>query len=387
MRTDSELTRGRPRRRRSKPARTARLLKGLLFPILGAVLFTTVTPASASAASNAAISIKKIDGKYVVQGWRFSHNYTGTVKAGVNGITAEKTVRTNSTGYFWAQFDQFNNRSGSTWARAWFNVYRETSGRVSGSSSNPSTGSGGSSSGGTTTTTAKPKPTTTTTQKPSSTPTTVKPSGSGGSTSSGGWNLKYQDDFSGGSVDESKWGVYEGRGNQGIGYRKRSQVSVSGGELKLTGSGSNGGGVAFKPDQTYGKYEIRMKFDKGNGYNVAMLLWPTNEDWPRGGEVDIAEIFSGNHNKVGYFDHYGANNDQFWHWQDPVDTSAWHTYGVSWEKDKIIWFLDGKEVWRVTDKVGIPTTQHFLALQLDVAESKSRTNTTMHIDWVKIYGK
>ena len=51
--------------------------------------------------------------------------------------------------------------------------------------------------------------------------------------------------------------------------------------------------MAWDDGQKYGRWEARVRSQKGNGYGPVMLLWPDAEDWPEDGEIDIMEIPKG----------------------------------------------------------------------------------------------
>lgn len=227
------------------------------------------------------------------------------------------------------------------------------------------------------------KPTTNTTAHAASVPTN---STSGGAPA--GYKLVWSDEFNGTSPDQGKWGLYEGAGNAGIGKRVTSAVSEGNGELKITGNGMNGGGLASSYNSTYGYYEVRSRFDANSiGYNTATLLWPVNEQWPQGGEIDIAEMFNGATSNAGSYVHWGSNNSQLYN-EYKGDFSQWHTWGVDWQADHITYYLDGKQFWNVTTPAAIPHSPHFLGLQLDVNDNQNKANgSAFHIDYVRVYQK
>ncbi len=207
----------------------------------------------------------------------------------------------------------------------------------------------------------------------------------GGTASAGaGWTTTMFDDFGGSALDESKWTIYEGAGNAGIGTRDREAISVADGEMRITGNGWSAGGMGSKQKQTYGLYEVRARVDRNIGYNTAVLLWPSSERWPIDGEIDISEIFDGdNAGRMGSFVHWGANNQQLWHFES-ADFTQWHTYGVNWQPDSLTYYLDGREIWKVTEPAAIPHNPHFLAIQLDVSSNPNKERTVFHIDWARI---
>jgi beta-glucanase (GH16 family) len=245
----------------------------------------------------------------------------------------------------------------------------------------------------TTTTTAAPESTTSTTvgSVVTNSPTTAKPVSAIAATSGGvpsGYKMVWSDEFDGSSVSQGKWGIYEGAGNAGIGKRVLSAVSQVGGELKITGSGMNGGGLATDYKSTYGYYEVRSRFDANStGYNTATLLWPTSENWPVDGEIDIAEIFNGDTANCGSYVHWGSSNSQLYN-EYKGDFSQWHTWGVDWQADHLTYYLDGKQIWNVTNAAAIPHNPHFLGLQLDVNNNGNKADgSAFHVDYVRVYQK
>lgn len=239
-----------------------------------------------------------------------------------------------------------------------------------------------------TTTTVRP---TTTTIRPSTTTTTAAPP------STGGWQLVAQENFDGSSIDSTRWSVYSGKGNAGVGWRKPEAVRVTDGALRLDGYSDIGGGVCWcgrnAGDQLYGRWEFRAKIDKGNGYGPAALLWPASGKWPVDGEIDISEIPQGARTSSHATLHWGTNNSQKG-WGSNADFSQWHTFAVDWLPGSITFYVDGNVVGSTTNPAAIPTKPMHLALQNDVGKAGAwipgrDANTpevvTYHIDWVKIY--
>lgn len=375
MRTDSNGPRIK-RLRGHKPGRRTKVLSGFLASLVGALLIATLTPTAAQAAGPY-IWITRVDGKVVVQGKNFTPNVKGIVKASFNGEYGQKDAYTNQEGYFWITFYALDNKNaGTASARAWINkVHRTTSAKLGTNGGTSSSGSSGS-----------------TVKKPASTPTTQAPSknvssqGSASAPAPSGWKLFASDDFNGNSLNRSNWGVYEGRGNHNIGWRKSSAVSVYGGAAHVKGNNDIAGGFAYQKGFTYGRYEIRAKLSKGGGgYNTALMLWPNSERWPEDVEVDISEIFSGAYGKSYSFHHWAKDNKQTGK-STAIDTSQYHTYAVEWDAGKVQYSIDGKVTMTITEKAAVPHNPHFMAIQLDVANKGKRVNgTTLDVDWVKMY--
>ena len=133
--------------------------------------------------------------------------------------------------------------------------------------------------------------------------------------------------------------------------------------------------------------EVRVRMDKASkGYNNAVLLWPSSENWPSDGELDLQEIFNGDTSKMGSFAHWGSNNQQ----QGTTtsgDFSQWHTIALEWDSSSVKWFVDGKQVMSVTG-AAVPHSSHFIGIQLDVVNTSVRNSgAQLHVDWVKAYTK
>ena len=139
--------------------------------------------------------------------------------------------------------------------------------------------------------------------------------------------------------------------------------------------------------QKYGRWEGRVKAPKGSpSYNALLLLWPTAEDFPVGGEIDFMEIMSHDRDEVNIFLHYGADNSQV-QGKVEVDATEWHNWAVEWTPDGVTTFLDGEEWWKTTDTSILPPGPMHLCIQLDwFPEGKDDGQPgEMHVDWVKQY--
>src|SRR5712691_433400 len=149
-----------------------------------------------------------------------------------------------------------------------------------------------------------------------------------------GWQRVFADDFTGKRLNGSKWGAYSGQpGGDPGGWWDPSHVVVRRGVLDLEtyrdprfGGRWVSGGVSSAPGlkQTYGKYLVRFRIDRGKGVAAILLLWPSGEHWPP--EIDFAEDGgeTNSRNHLAATLHYGSSDDQI---QRTVrgDFSRWHT--------------------------------------------------------------
>ncbi len=241
------------------------------------------------------------------------------------------------------------------------------------------------------TTAPKPAPTTTATlPKATAAPTTATaapapaPAAVGSGTTAAqamGWGTPTKsDDFSAGL---GQWGVYDGSGHAGNGRRTPSAVTTADGIMTMTGDTSgNTGGMAWGDGQKYGRWEARVRSSAGS-YHPVMLLWPSAENWPIGGEVDWMEISDPARKVADTFLHYGADNNQV-QGNVNVDATQWHNWAVEWTPQGITTYLDGKVWWSTKNTSILPPGPMHMTIQLDNFGGPN-TATQMQVDWVKQY--
>jgi hypothetical protein len=186
------------------------------------------------------------------------------------------------------------------------------------------------------------------------------------------------------------WSIYKGEGHDGNGRRTTESIHVDNGILTIKGDAEgNTGGLALNPGQMYGRWEGRVKLPTSDPtYHALLLLWPDEENWPEGGEIDFMEATSGDRQNVNSFLHYSEDNKQVEHSVD-VDATEWHNWAVEWTPDHVIGYLDGREWYRVEDKDKLPPGPMHLCIQLDWfpedGDPKNVKPSEMQVDWVKEY--
>ena len=100
---------------------------------------------------------------------------------------------------------------------------------------------------------------------------------------------------------------------------------------------------------TYGRFEVRAKVPKGQGYLPAFWLMANDENvygqWPRCGEIDCMEVMGQDTNKLYGTIHYGnphAESQGTYTIEDgPSFSDEFHTFTCDWEPGKITWYVDG----------------------------------------------
>lgn len=234
------------------------------------------------------------------------------------------------------------------------------------------------------------------------------------------YNLVFSDEFMGENLDTKKWTArnqYRGIGNSNVEWwYKPENVRMAGGGNnalaidvgKLSENVYSGGRIDSqgKFDFVYGVFESRIHVPKTEGHLAAVWLQaadglPEYQDVTArtGAEFDILES---NTNKDQYAItlHWGGYGK--YHQQSSVNVLApklrqvwYHTFGVIWEPNKIIFIYDGKAIRTITDPNLISQVKEFPILSNEVikfAEGDIRTcsldqSATVYIDYVRIWQK
>jgi beta-glucanase (GH16 family) len=223
-----------------------------------------------------------------------------------------------------------------------------------------------------------------------------------GVTSHGEWRRVFFDDFSRG-LRASRWGKYTGQpGGDPGGWWAPSHVVVSNGVLNLEtyrdpryGGRWVSGGVSSAPalKQKYGRYEVRLRMDPGQGIGFTALLWPVGDEWPP--EIDFAEN-GGETNARRTLSatlHYGHDDSQIQR-TTRLDLTRWHTLGVEWLPGKLVYTVDGRP-WAVLISSEVPAQRMEMDLQAQAGTCGARyapcptTRTPARVDaqiaWVAAY--
>ena len=139
---------------------------------------------------------------------------------------------------------------------------------------------------------------------------------------------------------------------------------------------TGGIGMSNMYAQTYGKYLVRMRADRGNGISTIALLWPRANIWPP--EVDFYEDGGGDRANMTATLHCGPNgvdNCKIQKSLNGYDFSQWHTVGVEWTVGKLVYTIDGYR-WAIVTGPGVPSIPMVLGLQSQSLEC-SQYNTCL----------
>lgn len=229
------------------------------------------------------------------------------------------------------------------------------------------------------------------------------------------------DDFDSDSLDTSVW-EYRGSGARRGGFNASSQVSVKDGNMRICGeyleNGTYGegwytGAVRLKERYNKGYFEIRCIANDAPGFWSAFWLQSGNaytpeisKGGPGGAEIDIFESLSyGNgksHDAVQHAIHCAGGNGSTEGIQSAMlgrfygknIYSEYNTYGVEWNDDEYIFYINGVETIRSSFISGTSEDFEEVIVSLEIPSEESLTpldkenyKTEMIIDYVKIYQK
>jgi len=186
---------------------------------------------------------------------------------------------------------------------------------------------------------------------------------------SGTWNLIFDDEFNGSSLNTADWstgwfGSGITAGVDGTGEPEcydPSHVVEANGELDLNftqGSETCEGvtqpytsGIVTSDNKfsfSYGFIEVRAWLPTmPNGQAGDWPgVWLAGQDWPEDGEIDLAEGLGGSvcahwHGPTGNGTGYGPGGTGC---PSGTYTGGWHTFAADWEPGIVTWYYDGKDI-------------------------------------------
>ncbi|MCW2786547.1 MAG: glycoside hydrolase family 16 protein [Marmoricola sp.] len=189
------------------------------------------------------------------------------------------------------------------------------------------------------------------------------------------WQCTYDDEFNGDDLDRTYWVPQTGGSTTGTGSTyacavdSPDTVDVANGYLDLSlvklpaeractrrkSSQYEFGQVMHYQtfSQTYGKFEVRAKVPdlQVPGVQESFWLWPKANSygpWPASGEIDFAEMYSGQPGLDRPYLHYlpgettAGTNDNVTHNNCQINAGEFNTYGVEWEPKEISVLLNGQ---------------------------------------------
>lgn len=229
------------------------------------------------------------------------------------------------------------------------------------------------------------------------------------------YNLTFYDDFNGTELDTSKWSLCKEQERQDVGgWWDDSMTSLDGeGNLVITSAiDQNGrpvsGAIATKGkfEQTKGYFEIRCKLQKATGFWSAFwMMCEAQELIGNGGvdgiEIDIFEAYDVREKMIHHtfhWDGYGAEHKKT---GEPVYVpkcydGKFHTFSMLWTDSEYIFYVDGKETYRLgegdPDFPGSCTQPLYLKVSSEFGTwsgdyHEAELPDSFVVDYVKAYSK
>jgi len=241
--------------------------------------------------------------------------------------------------------------------------------------------------------------------------------------SGAGWNLAWNDEFNGTSMDTTKWRHWL-LGVRRDAVNSPSAVSVADGALSIstyTSGGTHYTGMISTQDTypyTYGYIEARIDYDSNPGMWSAFWMQSPNMGNPIGSpntagtEIDICEhraIDGGGTNISGrivgniHWDGYGADHKSTGYTSPDLGLgSGYHIYGMEWTPTQQKFYIDGVLRWTINNASNSPVSQRseFIILSSEVDDTSTSwagsipaggygtlatTTTKMIVDYVRVY--
>jgi beta-glucanase (GH16 family) len=236
------------------------------------------------------------------------------------------------------------------------------------------------------------------------------------------WKLTFEDDFTQGSVDETKWmnsffwgkmllnDRYVMAGDKQY-YTDNQNVELNGTTLKLVTRNEKARGKVWHPvhgfsekdfeytsgmlssahsfRQLYGKFEAKIKLS--DAFPVYQAFWLKGEKILP--EIDVLKFNMSKRNKMQLATHYGdAQNPKT---ANKISTSVsgssftkgFFIYTMEWTAEKITWKINNTEVFSTSQ--GVPNEPLYLLFSSGIANKTNPENlpASMEIDWIRCYEK
>ncbi len=227
------------------------------------------------------------------------------------------------------------------------------------------------------------------------------------------WELTFDDEFERDGVDWEVWASQSGPrgGDKPEGRWPENNVVRDGVLYQVTERETPArGGKEWSSahiwtksfSQQYGYFEARLRY--GQYLNNAFWLWRPASVFPKQPhfEIDINEGHTPRQVAMTlhfYFHPEGDGNAELFstseRWEAPVDLDEdFHLYGMEWDEEQLIWYVDGKPVRRLQNPIchapvdlRLSTVIMTRQLEKDGVDIGTMDGVSMATDWVRAYRK
>lgn len=229
-----------------------------------------------------------------------------------------------------------------------------------------------------------------------------------------GYELVFEDEFEGDSLDLSKW-AFRANGARRAGFNHPDQVWVEDGNLYIRaeyiedgeyGDGWYAGMIRTVDEFVRGYFEMTCICSKGGGFWSAFWLNSTGMSSAEvsnggigGAEIDIFEAFNYkkpyafDHNSVSLNVHVGGYGDglrsySVGNYKANDIYNTYNTYGLKWTEDEYIFYINGVEADRTSFADGVSEVGEYIIISLELPNSFSEEPgfyTDFIVDSVRVY--
>lgn len=231
-----------------------------------------------------------------------------------------------------------------------------------------------------------------------------------------GWTMTFSDEFSGTSVDTTKWSYQStaegdwssnplGTGNSGneqLEFDQPANCTITDGILSMIGKPDNitsqsgkhynwsscmlntSPSYAFR----YGYIEVRAQLPSPKGFWPALWTWEkSGVSAPGAAETDVFEFYSDNHTNLYQTNHNVSPAQQNVYKMPSDPTAAYHVYGADIEPTGTDWYVDGVKTYHTSTTSGGETNillDNFVYSKIPPA---SGSTGTFYVDYVRAWQK
>ena len=227
-----------------------------------------------------------------------------------------------------------------------------------------------------------------------------------------GWQLTFSDEFNNNAnkVNTTKWNVFypfspaiinselEFYSPDSFTFANESMVRIIAQhrpfwtyELNYTSGAMT---TMNKFSQAYGFFEINCRLPNGTGFWPAFWLLPESANKPL--EIDIFEILEQDPETIYTTFHCDYNSKNPYNKGSSKVIKAlgdgnWHTYGLQWIPGTLIWYVDGIQVFNVSNPC-IPNTPEYILVNMAIGgdwpkppNKETPFPSYMDVDYVRVY--
>lgn len=170
----------------------------------------------------------------------------------------------------------------------------------------------------------------------------------------------------------------------------KMQLIIDNDKTPTGGIPYSGGEFRSKEFYGYGKYEVSMKAIKNDGVVSSFFTYTGPSDNNPWDEIDI-EILGKDTTKVQFNYFTDSKGEHEYMHELGFDASEdFHTYAFEWHKDKIVWFVDGKEVYSATENIPVTKSKIMMNAWCGIGVDgwlkkfdDSKMPLTAEYEWVK----